>query len=263
MIYFSRPLLCFFMLLPLACLPAQAAIVKKDANIAFEIRTAAWDAVQQFPATTSDSTAVTVRTPPASILEAYLENPEYNYVRGENRVLSWWDQLRNWFFDWLSDVFEENGQNDIWEFIYYAIALVIFGYAILSFLKMDARSLFSARKRSTRKVFAETKEDLHEKDFLSLAENALQQNDLQLSLRMYYMYVLKMLDEREVILWSPRKTNQDYLRECRLPELMPAFARLTYLFDHSWYGDFPVDRSMVEEAQSLALNLVLEPGGMS
>ena len=202
----------------------------------------------------SDSTIVVVRMPPPEILNAYLENPDYNYVTGKNEALNWWERIKNWFFDWISSVFDENGQGDIWEFVYYAIGLALFGYAVLSFLKMDARSLFSAKKRGVRNVLAE-EEHVREKDFLSLADSAFQQQDLRLTIRMYYMHVLKALDEREAIVWSPRKTNQDYLLECRLPGFMPAFTRLTYLFDHSWYGDFPVDHALVEEARFLALSL--------
>ncbi len=257
MSYFSRPLLCIVMLLLSGCLPPLA--IPLEINISIQSDRAIQGTALRSPAIAPDSTAVVVRSPPAGVLEAYLENPDYNYTRGKNEVASWWDQLKNWFFDFLSEVFDENGQGGIWEFVFYAIALVIFGYAVLSFLKMDARSLFTAKKRSTRKVFAETEEDLREKDFLSLAEGSFQQNDFRLTIRMYYMHVLKLLDEQEAILWSPRKTNQDYLRECRLPEFKPAFARLTYLFDHSWYGDFPVDRLLAEEARSLAVTLHEEP----
>lgn len=261
MIYFSRPFFCLVILLILWCKPANAISTKH--GIAGQSSALLQDATVPLRTTAIDSTEVVVRTPPPGILEAYLENPDYNYATGKNDVLGWWDQLKTWLFERLSNVFDDNGQSDIWEFVFYAIALAIFGYALLGFLKMDVGSLFSAKKRSTRGVFTETQEDLREKNFLSLAEGALQQNDLRLTIRMYYMHVLKILDEREVILWSPRKTNQDYLRECRLREIMPAFARLIYLFDHSWYGDFPVDLPLVEEARMLTLSLIEEPERVS
>ncbi len=106
-------------------------------------------------------------------------------------------------------------------------------------------------------------EDIKEKDFLLLADQAFQQGDLNHAARMYYMHTLRVLDEREAIVWTPRKTNQDYLAECRLTEVIPRFARLTYLFDYAWYGDFPVDRRVVEEMRRLVVAVEATNGGRS
>lgn len=208
-----------------------------------------------------DTTEMVLRRPPAEVMEAFLNSPDYQYNRGQPGALSWWQELKQWFFNWLSELFEENEQDTFWSYLLYGVALLVVVYGILKLLKMDARGLFSAQKKRPQGVFLSSIENIQVQDFLLLADQAFQAGNLRVAARMYYMHVLKILDEQEVIVWTPRKTNQDYLSECRLPEIRSQFARLTYLFDYSWYGDFPVDKSLIEEIRSLALSVGAKNGG--
>lgn len=204
------------------------------------------------PAMQADSLAVTVRQPPASILSAYRDNPAYQYRQRTDQALTFWDKIKRLFFDWLDRLMDENSQRGIWKYVIYAIAIGLVLFAILRSFKMDLRALFSPKKRSVSQVVGMADELSQSTDFIALAEAARKDGDFRLSARMYYMHVLKVLDAGEVIRWSPRKTNQDYVYECRQSDIKQPFRRLTYLFDYAWYGDFPVDQAVVAEMQTLA-----------
>ena len=202
-----------------------------------------------------DSTEVVVRSPPADILDAFRDNPDYHYIQDKTRAMTWWEELKQWFFNWLSDLLEASEQGTAWQYFFYGLALLILAFAILQFFKMDVRGLFSSQKKRPQMFYPSSVEQIQARDFLLMADEALQLGNLRIAARMYYMHVLQMLDAQEIIEWQPRKTNQDYLYECRQSIFKPQFARLTYLFDYSWYGDFPVDQHLVEEMRALALDV--------
>lgn len=210
----------------------------------------AWAQTDRTAAT--DSIAVTVRQPPASVLSDYRNNPAYQYQQRTDQVLTFWQKIRRAFLDWLDRLFDDRQQGTVWEYVIYGIAIGLVVFAILRMLKMDLQSFFNPRAPAVSAGVSGVNELNHQTDFLALAEAARKDGDLRLAARMYYVHVLKELDAGGVINWSPRKTNQDYLFECRQHEIQPPFRRLTYLFDYAWYGDFPVDQALVTEMQTLA-----------
>lgn len=204
------------------------------------------------PAVQGDSLAVTVRQPPASVLSAYRNNPAYQYRQRTDQALTFWQKIRHAFWDWLNRLLDARGQGTVWEYVLYAIAVGLVIFAILRMLKMDLQSFFSPGAPAASRGGGGVDELDHNTDFIALAEAARKEGHLRLAARMYYVHVLKVMDAGGVINWSPRKTNQDYLAECRQHEVQPPFRRLTYLFDYAWYGDFPVDQALVAEMQTLA-----------
>ncbi len=202
-----------------------------------------------------DTSNVVVRTPQEGALAVYKNNPDFIYLEQSVESLSLWDQIKRWFFDTISELFSDTGDGNFWWRILQVIAFGILILAFLRLLKMDAGGLLNPKSPPARGLIQLDDEILRDTDFLSLADEVRRQGNLRLASRMYYMHVLKVLDENEAIRWMPRKTNQDYLVECRLANFRPAFARLTYLFDYAWYGDFPVDAGVVEEMKTLALSV--------
>ncbi len=199
-----------------------------------------------------DSTGVDVRRPPADMLEDFRGDLDYRYATEQVRSDSWWDQLVDRFFRWLDGLFEDTNQGSIWRYVLYGAAIVAVIFAVLQIFKMDGVRLFQIRTRRPQGMYEGISEVLHENDFLELARGALEKEDYREAARMYFMHVLRVLDEKGDIDWAPRKTNRDYVRECRHSNFRPAFERLAYLFDYSWYGNFPVDTIIVDEMRTLA-----------
>lgn len=219
------------------------------------IQTVAVQSVEQDALILDDSLGVAVRRPPADVLEEFRADRNFQYAINEVRADSWWDQLKARFFRWLDDLFRDTGQGSYWRFVLYGAAILGFVFAVLQIYKMDSVRLFQKRTRRPGSMYEGISEVLQENDFLKMAHEAVENNDYREGARMYYMHVLRVLDEQGDIIWAPRKTNRDYVRECRQQPFRPAFERLTYLFDYSWYGNFPVDRQLVDEMQRLAAQI--------
>jgi hypothetical protein len=79
-------------------------------------------------------------------------------------------------------------------------------------------------------------ENIHELDFNTLLDEAVQQQDYRRAIRLYYLHTLKQLTDRELIHWQPGKTNRSYIRELQAKALRTDFEKITALFEYVWYG---------------------------
>ena len=115
-----------------------------------------------------------------------------------------------------------------------AIIFILFvGYNVLF-----KNGIFTRKKRksvpeSGEELSAEL-DDFSKYDELILgAENA---NNFNLATRYLYLKTLKNLSEKEIIFFSPDKTNFDYLNEMRANNYFQEFQSLTRNYEYLWYG---------------------------
>lgn len=88
------------------------------------------------------------------------------------------------------------------------------------------------------------KEGIHALDTKALITEAIANSDYRLAVRLNYLEILKKLDEKKWIKWVSNKTNQDYVAELSRQEFGTDFRTLTYHFDYTWYGDFPIGENL-------------------
>lgn len=207
-----------------------------------------------------DTTRIVVRRPPPEVVQSFLDNPDYRYVRYELKTISWWQQLKQWFWRTLRSLFDDDEQGTYWEFLFYTFAIIAVLYAVFRLTGMNGGALFSSGGKAFVAAELMSEEDFKGKDYLALADEAINQKVYQTAARMYYLYVLKELNESGDIVWAPQKTNREYVAACKRETVRPAFKRLTYLFDYAWYGQFPVDLPLVMEMKNLANEIVRETG---
>ena len=89
-------------------------------------------------------------------------------------------------------------------------------------------------------------------DILAEAEELRARGELRAALRTVYLATLVQLDRRRDIVFDPSRTNWQYLRDFPAGERRDAFASLTRLFDHKWYGHEPVSDEDVRGADRVA-----------
>ncbi|HVZ96751.1 MAG TPA: hypothetical protein VG847_07740 [Chitinophagaceae bacterium] len=103
--------------------------------------------------------------------------------------------------------------------------------------------LFERNKKRTEEAMAEEPEKLRDYDvYDKLIGEAEANNDYNLATRYLYLQSLKKLSDRELILFSPDKTNSAYIHELSGQIFQPAFGRLTMNYEYIWYGKFSVSR---------------------
>lgn len=183
---------------------------------------------------------------------------DFNY-KEEKAGDSWGQQFLGWIRKVLDAIFGGEGEtrtrsNSGRSFPIYEIMAVIVLLAVVYFI---ARAILQKEGywifgRSAKRIVSNdlTAENLHEMDFATLISQTKANSDYRLALRYYYLWLLKKMAARNVIDWNWEKTNSDYYYEIKDNALRDDFKYLSYVYDHSWYGEFPIDEKSFGKAEA-------------
>ena len=207
---------------------------------------------------TYDSATLQIRQIDEAILQKYRDDPTFDYVV-EELERTWWDDFTAWLSDLLYEFFEnlfgvEKAGGLVRVFLevlpYLLLGILVF-LLIKFFLKVNATALLRHKKSKPSVALSEEERLIRNEDLKQLIKNALTDNNYRLAVRYYYLYVLKLLSEKKLIVWELQKTNRDYLGEIDSTEIRLPFGGITSLYEHIWYGDFPMDAFKYQKAERL------------
>lgn len=173
----------------------------------------------------------------------------------KTKVKSQWERFLEWLGKLIDDIFsvgdKTTGTSAFTIFMRIMAGLII-GFAIYmivrALLNKEGMWIFG-RSRKNISVQDINEENIHQMDFNQLTEKTKKDGDYKLAVRYYYLWLLKKLSANEIIDWHWDKTNSDYLYEIKNSTLKKDFEYLSYLYDYSWYGDFPLDEAAFLKAE--------------
>lgn len=200
-----------------------------------------------------DSTSLEMREFPIDFREKYSgEDFIYQHKSVEKNL---WDRFLDSLANWLRSIFDIGTQEsslDIAVNVVRVIAVLIILLVIYliakAVLNKEGRWIFGGSNKVIRYEDVET--NIHTTDFEKLISDTLRLGEKRLSVRYYYLYLLKKMSERGIIHWDIEKTNSDYLYEIQDPERKTDFAYLSYLYNYIWYGEFELDQAMFDKAKT-------------
>ncbi len=180
---------------------------------------------------------------------------DYEYDPKIEKEKTRWDRFKEWLALWLQRLFNTAPQGE--KISGLAIAARVFAFLLLGVaVYFIARAVLNKQGywifgKANRKITAHDagEENIHEMDFAALVNETRLAGNYRLAIRYYYLWLLKKLSGREVIELHRDKTNSDYLYEIRDKGLQNDFRYLSYLYDHSWYGEFTLDAAAFEKAE--------------
>jgi len=198
----------------------------------------------------NDST-VSVKEFETNIPEKYTSNQfDYHSVTSESQ--NYLLRFINWFFDQLEKIFGINVDPEMYktvEILIYVILIIIAVYIISRlFLNTNSTSFFGKKSKDLAPIAYE-EEHIEQINLDELIQNALKQSDFRLAIRYMYLKVLKDLSINNLINWHYDKTNYDYQNELKSSNLSENFGRVSYLYDHIWYGEFGLDEPEFTKAK--------------
>ena len=198
-----------------------------------------------------DDSTVSIKEFETNIPEKYTGNNfDYNTVTGESQ--NYLLRAIRWFFEKLGDIFGINvdpGMFKTVEILIYVILIIIAVYIISRlFLNTNTTSFFSKKSKDLAPIAFE-EEHIEQINLEELIKNALSQSDYRLAIRYMYLKTLKDLSINNLIDWHYDKTNFDYQNELKSPKLSDSFGRVSYLYDHIWYGEFGLDEAEFTKAK--------------
>lgn len=141
-------------------------------------------------------------------------------------------------------------------FIFQILVWVILGAAILGAIYVIFNNLkgFKFKPNATLKVTNEKiieepdVKDIVNIDFSTQIEKCIQEKNYRLATRYYYLWIMKNLNEANLIAFNIDKTNQDYVQELRKKttfgkEKLTHFMQCTNYYEYLWFGNFAVSES--------------------
>lgn len=212
---------------------------------------------------TLDTSDINPKAIEESQLEQFRDNPDFDYEVIKSAAPDWWISLKNWisttlitFFEWLFGVEKAAGAFSVFlEILPYVLLAVLLFILIKFFLNVNARALVHAKKNQALVSLSEEEHIIKNEDVEQLIQNALVQKDYRLAVRYYYLYMLQLMSEKELITWELQKTNEDYTKELKRQDLVEPFATSTRLYDYFWYGEFPIDETKYRKAEAKFISL--------
>jgi len=120
------------------------------------------------------------------------------------------------------------------------VVLVVLYFLIRLLMIHKGKWFFSKKNESIPIDINNTEQLIQSADFENLISETERLGDTRLSIRLYYLWLLKDLKDNDHIVWLPEKTNADYLSELKNDQLKKTFSTLSYLFNYIWYGGFEI-----------------------
>lgn len=185
-----------------------------------------------------------LRAPDTAFLRQFREDPAFCYDR-----LLVKDEWQNRLWRWLR---KRLGKADVsWEAPWLVPALRVVAVLLLIFLiyklvRMRYVTPFGRRERDFEEDTDDPAATHDEVSFRRKLEAAVEAEDYVLAVRIHYLYLLHLLDEREIIRWNRGMTNRACVYEIGDERLRRRFERLSYIFNCACYGGFAVDAAMYE-----------------
>jgi|GEM_PF-1554153 len=190
----------------------------------------------------ADSLPVAARTVPSAALEEIREGEEFWYLR--ERFAKEQEEEES---GWLTALFRRGWMRLLFW------ALIGCGVLALLYLFLESMNirLFGRREESARGL---EEGELSEEDFFSTnypraIADALVREDYRLAIRFRYLQLLRELSERNIIQYRHERPNGVYVAQLLGTPHHEVFARVTRLFEYSWYGQMPVARPADERME--------------
>jgi len=174
-------------------------------------------------------------------LNTYKNNTDYLYDRPPPNP-SLWQQLNRKFWDVVRQLLPEHIPSESFRYLEYFLLIVALVLIVMALLKANVSQLFFKRGAARRKSILHEvlPENINEINFDDRLAKALQHKNYRKATRLYYLQVLKKLHDAQLINWQLNKTNNAYITELQNTALYSRFKHITFVFDHVWYGNFPL-----------------------
>ena len=140
--------------------------------------------------------------------------------------------------------------------------IVIVGVVALILYQLLGVNIFSPKNRKLNQgtineiTLENIEEHLEDSDLKSFIQQALNNGNYKLAIRLYYLYVLQALTLNKNINWKRDKTNKDYARELKDSPYRTAFQKVTAIFERVWYGEKVISKEEYDNLEPDFENLV-------
>lgn len=202
-----------------------------------------------------DSTAIEAKSFPQNFKKKYTDEAFiYEFKTPEKNA---WDRFKEWLAGILKNLFSFGSNEASLNFVgillkIIAVLIVVFVIYLIvkALMNKEGQWIFGRNSDKKGMNYNEIEKNLHLVDFEKLIKETLASGEKRLCIRYYYLWLLKKMSEKHLIVWDVEKTNSDYLYELQNQSQKDDFAYLSYLYNYIWYGEFELDEDTFEKAKN-------------
>ena len=141
--------------------------------------------------------------------------------------------------------------------------MLVLGIIIFIMVKLVGNKdsfMFSRGKKKIGDVTETEDEDIAATNWEALLQQAINKNDLRMAVRYNYMWLLKLLQERDLIRYRIDKTNYEYAAELNETNYKQPFKQLSRQYEYAWYGQFAPSAAAYKEYADIFNNVKKQLG---
>lgn len=202
-----------------------------------------------------DSAAIEAKSFPKNFKKKYTDEAFiYEFKTPEKNA---WDRFKEWLAGILKNLFSFSSNEASLNFVgillkVIAVLIVVFVIYLIvkALMNKEGQWIFGRNSDKKGMNYNEIEKNLHLVDFEKLIKETLASGEKRLCIRYYYLWLLKKMSEKHLIVWDVEKTNTDYLYELQNQSQKEDFAYLSYLYNYIWYGEFELDEATFEKAKN-------------
>lgn len=186
-----------------------------------------------------------LRTPDAGTMESYRDDAAFRYERKESDAPYWLEKFMNWLAGLFKFRSVDAGPVSVWDIVFKVSAVLLIVFLIYKLVRAKYR--LPGGMREKRFLSGEAETPLESVDTVSyplLLEKAVAMKNYSLAVRVHYLYILYLLDQKGIIKQNKYKTNITYIYEIGNRAIRPVFCELSRIFDYVCYGEFEVSESV-------------------
>ncbi len=168
-----------------------------------------------------------------------------------------WDRFKEWLSGIVQNLFGFTNNEASMKFVvllFKFLAILVVGFVVYLIVKaiLNKEGKWIFGKNSDKKIinYSDIEKNLQLVDFENLIQNTILSGEKRLTIRYYYLWLLKKMSANEIIVWDLEKTNSDYLYEIKNQSTKDEFAYLSYLYNYIWYGEFELDEETFNKAKT-------------
>lgn len=126
--------------------------------------------------------------------------------------------------------------------ILWLLVLGVVGYILYKlFISKDSFLFGRERKKmSGEEAGTANDEDITSTNWEELSQQAIKAGDMRLAVRYSYMWLLRLLQQENLISYRIDKTNYDYYAELNDSQYKQPFRQLSRQYEYVWYGQYPI-----------------------
>lgn len=175
----------------------------------------------------------------------------------------WWTRFKQWLSDFFKDLFNINSTaqaSKVTDISLKIAGVIIFLLVIYFIFKAvindEGKWIFGKSSDKNIIPVMDIETNLQATNFEQLIANAEKEGHHRLAIRYYYLWLLKVLTNAEIIDYDVEKTNSDYHNEIKNKDTKDRFSYTSYLYNYIWYGEFDVTEAQFQKAKEAFLNFI-------